>query len=96
MNGYHSIEFPCDFIQSSNDSAIPIRVPTIMQPSVVRSHCVTRGAFSQCKFGNSPRIGVLKFGAFSIINAITVLGFDHTTRGFAQRSYGILRILAKI
>eukprot|EP01043_Picozoa_sp_COSAG02_P106202 COSAG02_NODE_42200_length_386_cov_1.898955_1_plen_91_part_01 len=28
------IEFPYDFIQSSNDSAIPIRVPTIMQPSV--------------------------------------------------------------
>jgi hypothetical protein len=28
------IEFPCDFIQSSNDSAIPMRFPTIMQPPV--------------------------------------------------------------
>ena len=38
----------------------------------VRSHCVPRGAFSHCKFGNSPKISVLKFGAFSIISAITV------------------------
>jgi hypothetical protein len=57
-----SIEFPCDFIQSSNDSAIPIRVPTIMQPPVrlitTRSNSLSNRADSSSRTTSSHRKGL--------------------------------------
>ena len=60
-----SIEFPCDFIQSSNDSVIPIRFPTIVQqtpvPRQVRGSTRVPAYSWRCCPGRGAEVGEKKF-----------------------------------